>query len=191
MGLTNKQYYEGVMDQYKKTSNRLIRASKDLKKEIEKYDRLIAKVNASMYDGWADFKPQVMALETWLNKIGVELTACHNDAVPENFIKAEDGTIYLIDWEYSGMNDPMADFAALFIESEFSEDSQNYFLRKYYQDVIPPQVEERILCYEILWDTLWAQWTVIKEACGDDFGSYGYDRYTRAKENYKQLTSKH
>jgi len=159
--------------------------------EIEKYDRLIAKVNASMYDGWADFKPQVMALETWLNKIGVELTACHNDAVPENFIKAEDGTIYLIDWEYSGMNNPMADFAALFIESEFSEDSQNYFLRKYYQDVIPPQVEERILCYEILWDTLWAQWTVIKEACGDDFGSYGYDRYTRAKENYKQLTSKH
>lgn len=39
MGLTNKQYYEGVMDQYKKTSNRLIRASKDLKKEIEKYDK--------------------------------------------------------------------------------------------------------------------------------------------------------
>ena len=109
----------------------------------------------------------------------------------ENFIKAEDGTIYLIDWEYSGMNDPMADFAALFIESEFSEDSQDYFLRKYYQDAIPPQVKERILCYEILWDTLWAQWTVIKEACGDDFGSYGLDRYTRAKENYKQLTSKH
>ena len=143
-----------------------------------------------MYEGWPEFKPKVMALESRLNKIGIELTACHNDAVPENFIKAEDGTIYLIDWEYSGMNDPMADFAALFIESEFSEDSQDYFLRKYYQDAIPSQVKERILCYEILWDTLWAQWTVIKEACGDDFGSYGLDRYTRAKENYKQLTSK-
>ena len=46
-----------------------------------------------MYEAWADFKPKVMALETRLNKIGVELTACHNDAVPENFIKAEDGSI--------------------------------------------------------------------------------------------------
>ena len=135
-----------------------------------------------MYEGWKEFKPQVMALESRLNQLGVEMCACHNDAVPENFIKAEDGTIYLIDWEYSGMNDPMADFAALFIESEFSEDSQDYFLKKYYQDNIPPHTKERILCYEILWDTLWAQWTVIKEANGDDFGTYGKDRYNRAKE---------
>ena len=144
-----------------------------------------------MYKGWANFKPKVMALESHLNKIGVELTPCHNDAVPENFIKAEDGTIYLIDWEYSGMNDPMADFAALFIESEFSVDSQDYFLKEYYHDDLPPKIEERILCYEILWDTLWAQWAVIKDACGDDFGSYGLDRYNRAKENYKKMTNKY
>lgn len=150
--------------------------------EIEKYDKLIKKANAVMYEGWKEFKPQVMALESRLNQLGVEMCACHNDAVPENFIKAEDGTIYLIDWEYSGMNDPMADFAALFIESEFSEDSQDYFLMKYYQDNIPPHAKERILCYEILWDTLWAQWTVIREANGDDFGTYGKDRYNRAKE---------
>ena len=88
------------------------------------------------------------------------------------------------------MNDPMADFAALFIESEFSNDSKEYFLRKYFNDNIPLHTEERILCYEILWDTLWAQWTVIKEACGDDFGSYGMDRYNRAKENYNKLSIK-
>ena len=182
-----------IADIYHKVHDSRVRLKNEFNifQEIEKYDNLIANVNAIMYEGWDEFKPKVMALESQLNKIGVELTACHNDAIPENFIKAEDGTIYLIDWEYSGMNDPMADFAALFIESEFSEDSQEYFLRKYYQDDIPPQVEERILCYEILWDTLWAQWTIIKEACGDNFGSYGFDRYTRAKENYKQLTSKH
>lgn len=155
--------------------------------EIEKYDKLLLKVNATMYEGWNVFKPQVMSLESRLNQIGVELTACHNDAVSENFIKSEDGTIYLIDWEYSGMNDPMADFAALFLESAFSEDSKEYFLKKYYQDDIPANIEERILCHEILWDTLWAQWAVIKEAFGDDFGSYGIDRYTRAKENYNKL----
>ena len=155
--------------------------------EIEKYDRLLQKVGAVMYDGWDTFKPQVMALESRLNLIGVELCPCHNDAVPENFIKAEDGTVYLIDWEYSGMNDPMADFAALFLESEFTVESKDYFLKEVYVGFVPTQVEERILCYEILWDTLWAQWTVIKEACGDNFGSYGIDRYNRAKKKFNSL----
>ena len=162
----------------------------NLFQEIEKYDVLLEKCKGVMYEGWSSFKPQVKLLEERLNTIGVELCPCHNDAVPENFIKAEDGTIYLIDWEYSGMNDPMADFAALFLESDFTEEEQDYFLRKYYGDNVPESICEHILCYEILWDTLWAQWTVIKEAYGDDFGSYGQDRYMRALENYKKLTIK-
>lgn len=159
----------------------------NLFQEIEKYDRLLQKVGASMYEGWDEFKPKVMRLESRLNAIGIEMTPCHDDAVPENFIKAEDGTIYLIDWEYSGMNDPMADLAALFLESEFPEETQDYFLDKYFSGNVPVGIKERILCYEILWDALWAQWTVIKEACGDDFGSYGKDRYNRAKMNYNKL----
>ncbi len=155
--------------------------------EIEKYEKLLDNCHGHMYDGWDSFKPQVMALEERLNAIGVELCPCHNDAVAENFIKAEDGTIFLIDWEYSGMNDPMADFAALFIESEFTEEEQDYFLSKYYSNKIPDRIKERILCYEILWDTLWALWTVIKEVAGDNFGSYGNDRYNRAKKNYNYL----
>lgn len=39
----------------------------------------------------------------------------------------------------------------------------------------------------ILWDYLWAQWTVIKEAKGDVFGTYGRDRYERAIRNIKKI----
>ena len=159
----------------------------NLFQEIEKYDMLLDKCQGQMYDGWDTFKPEVMALEDKLNTMGVEMCPCHDDAVPENFIKAEDGTIYLIDWEYSGMNDPMADFAALFLESDFTEEERDFFLKKYYGDNIPEGTNERILCYEVLWDTLWSIWTVIKEAAGDDFGSYGIDRYNRAKLNMTKL----
>lgn len=178
-----------IADIYHKIHDAHVRLKNEfnLFQEIEKYDRLLEKVGASMYEGWDEFKPKVMSLETRLNAIGIEMTPCHDDAVPENFIKAEDGTIYLIDWEYSGMNDPMADFAALFLESEFPEETQDYFLDKYFSGNVPAGIKERILCYEILWDALWAQWTVIKEACGDDFGSYGIDRYNRAKTNYNKL----
>lgn len=178
-----------IAEIYKKIHGAHVRLKNEfcIFQEIEKYEKLIARHGAQMYEGWDEFKPQVMALESGMNDLGVEICPCHNDAVPENFIKSEDGTIYLIDWEYSGMNDPMADFAALFVESEFSVDTREYFLTKYYDGVIPSDTEEHILCYEILWDTLWAQWTVIKEASGDDFGSYGLDRYNRAKANLKKL----
>ena len=178
-----------IADIYHKIHDAHVRLKNEfnLFQEIEKYDRLLENVGATMYEGWEEFKPKLMSLESRLNKIGIEMTPCHDDAVPENFIKAEDGTIYLIDWEYSGMNDPMADFAALFLESEFPEETQDYFLDKYYSGIVPKGIKERILCYEILWDALWAQWTVIKEACGDDFGSYGLDRYNRAKTNYNKL----
>ena len=156
-------------------------------REIEKYDILLEKAGAMMYEGWEDTRRRVMALESRLNKLGVDLYPCHNDAVPENFIKAIDGTIYLIDWEYSGMNDPMADFAALFLESEFSPENQDYILSQYFGDSIPENVYEKILCYQVLWDYLWAQWTVIKEAKGDDFGTYGRNRYQRAINQLKKI----
>ena len=156
-------------------------------KEIEKYEALIQKANATMYEGWEAVRPEIMSLEDYLNILGVELCPCHNDALYENFIKSTDGTIFLIDWEYSGMNDPMADFAALFLEAEFSAENQNFILNKYFDGKIPENVFIKILCYMILWDYLWALWTVIKEAQGDNFGSYGVNRYRRAISNLQTL----
>lgn len=156
-------------------------------REIEKYDVLMTRAGATMFKGWEDVRPRVMALENHLNALGVELKPCHNDALYENFIKATDGTIYLIDWEYSGMNDPMADFAALFIEAGFEKENEDYILSQYFDGDIPSGVREKILCYEILWDYLWAQWTVIKESKGDDFGTYGQERFNRAINNLKKI----
>ena len=158
--------------------------------EIEKYDRLIDQTGASMYEDWESVRPRVMALEGYLNSLGVDLKPCHNDALYENFIKAPDGTIFLIDWEYSGMNDPMADFAALFIEAGFEKENEDFILDKYFDGNIPNTAREKILCYQILWDYLWAQWTVIKEAKGDDFGTYGIDRYKRAIQNLNLIQNK-
>ncbi|TFU94455.1 choline kinase [Barnesiella sp. WM24] len=174
---------------YRKVHNSHIRLKNEfnLFQEIEKYDRLLLKAGATMYEGWENVRPRVMTLEGYLNSLGVDLKPCHNDALYENFIKSTDGTVYLIDWEYSGMNDPMADFAALFIEAGFEKENEDYILDKYFEGNIPPEAREKILCYQILWDYLWSQWTVIKEAKGDDFGTYGIDRFNRAISNLKKI----
>ena len=119
--------------------------------------------------------------------LGVTLTPCHNDLVAENFVKGLDGKIHLIDWEYSGMNDPLWDLAALFIESSFSEENLQRALLLYYDNNIPPCVPQKILIYQILMDILWAIWTRIKETQGDDFGNYGIMRFQRAISNLEKL----
>lgn len=132
---------------YRKIHNSHIRLKNEfnLFHEIEKYDRLIEKAGAVMYEGWEKVRPLVMSLEGYLNSLGVDLKPCHNDALYENFIKSPDGTVYLIDWEYSGMNDPMADFAALFLEAGFEKENEDYILSKYLdnKDFAPPLLSMR------------------------------------------------
>ncbi len=160
-------------------------------REIGKYEGLLQQCGAVMYSGYDTVRDELPLLEARLNELGVSLAPCHNDAVAENFIKDADGRIFLIDWEYSGMNDPLWDFAALFLESDFMEDSRELFLNSYYDGEIPPETREKILIYQILMDVLWSLWTVIKESGGDNFGTYGPDRFSRALENILRWNETH
>lgn len=160
-------------------------------REIGKYEGLLQQCDAVMYSGYDTVRDELPLLEARLNELGVSLAPCHNDAVAENFIKDADGRIFLIDWEYSGMNDPLWDFAALFLESDFMEDSRELFLNSYYDGEIPPETREKILIYQILMDVLWSLWTVIKESGGDNFGTYGPDRFSRALENIQRWNETH
>lgn len=187
--IQSKENLKKIADIYRTLHNSRIRERNDfnLFHEIDKYNFLMQRVGAKMYTCEIDGYAKVMELEHRLNQMGVELKPCHNDGVPENFIKDSTGKIYLIDWEYSGMNDPIAELAALFLESNYSQENIDAFLSYYYKDEIPSNLNERLLIYQILWDYLWAQWTIIKEAKGDDFGEYGKMRFERAMNNLRLL----
>lgn len=160
----------------------------DVFSEIIKYEDLLKKANGKNYEDYKDIRNKVMKLEAELQNLGIEIKPCHNDTVPENFIKGNENRLYLIDWEYSGSNDPMWDLAAHIIECDFSEDEEELFLQKYFQTSnIEEKYKKKILIFKICQDFLWSLWTNIKEAKGDDFGSYGIDRYNRAKENLLKL----
>ena len=97
--------------------------------EIKKYESLIQ--GEISYPNYEVVRKSVFSLKDQLEEIGMDKKSCHIDLVPENFIEAPDGHLYLIDWEYSSMNDPMWDLAALFLESEFTTDEEDSFLSYY------------------------------------------------------------
>ena len=145
--------------------------------EIKKYESLIQ--GEISYPNYEDVRKSVFSLKNELEKIGVDKKSCHIDLVPENFIEGPSGHLYLIDWEYSSMNDPMWDLAALFLESEFIPEEEADFLA-YYEGDKTPVSREKIRIYKILQDIIWSLWTIYKEENGADFGDYGISRYNRA-----------
>ena len=145
--------------------------------EIKKYESLIEE--KIPYANYEAVREEVFSLEKRLADLGVDRKSCHIDLVPENFIESPQGRLYLIDWEYSSMNDPMWDLAALFLESEFTRQEEEAFL-SHYESEQTPVSREKIAIYKILQDAIWCLWTVYKEEQGADFGDYGVNRYQRA-----------
>ena len=145
--------------------------------EIKKYESLIEE--KIPYTNYEAVREGVFSLEKRLADLGVDRKSCHIDLVPENFIESPQGRLYLIDWEYSSMNDPMWDLAALFLESEFTRQEEEAFL-SHYESEQTPVSREKIAIYKILQDAIWSLWTVYKEEQGADFGDYGVSRYQRA-----------
>ena len=151
--------------------------------EIKKYEDLIqGEIKYAYYDKIRD---KVFGLQSHLEEIGIDKKSCHIDLVPENFIEDENGRVYLIDWEYSSMNDPMWDLAALFIESNYRKSEEGDFFKYYYSEKTPVSIA-KIMIYKILQDFLWSLWTIYKEEQGAEFGSYGQDRYNRCLKNLKE-----
>lgn len=163
----------------------------DIWGKIELYEELLAKANGENFKDYDGVKSKVLRLKDRLKELKVEEMPSHNDLVPENFIKSGENKIYLIDWEYSGMNDPMWDLAAHSIECNFSKSDEELYLNLYFNGEYGDDIKERILIHKICQDLLWSLWTKIKEAKGDDFGTYGADRYERCKGNLKLLSKVH
>ena len=156
--------------------------------KIEEYEALLKKVGGEFFEDYQDIKKKVFAFKELLEDLDSELVACHNDALAENFVKGSD-RLYLIDWEYSGMNDAMWDLAAYSLECKFSKLDEELFLNIYFNGEPEEKYKKRILIYKICQDIFWSIWSAIKEAQGDDMGSYTIDRYNRGKKNLEVFYS--
>lgn len=157
----------------------------DIYTKIELYEKLSKQKNALFFKDYYQVKEKVYLLKDIIDDI--KLVPCHNDTVSENFIKNKENKMYLIDWEYAGMNDPMWDLAAYCLENNFTENEEELFLKIYFKGNIEDKYKKRILINKIYQDFLWSIWTTIKEANGENFGDYGISRYNRAKINLEKV----
>ena len=69
-----------------------------------------------MPEGYHDVVREAEAVRRALNRHPATLAPCHCDPLSENFL--DDGKrMWVVDWEYSGMNDPFWDLGDMSVEA--------------------------------------------------------------------------
>ena len=118
-----------------------------------------------------------------LSKNPAPLVPCHCDPLCENFL--DDGTrMWIVDWEYSGMNDPMWDLGDLSVEGDFSDEQDIELLSAYFGGEPVASDYARMVIYKAMCDLLWTLWGLIQHANknpADDFEVYAMKRFDRCK----------
>jgi thiamine kinase-like enzyme len=158
--------------------------------QLDAYLSLAKEGAAALVQELAAARAEAETLRVALERHQEAPAPCHIDPAPHNFIaehrvdgpaQAEVGRIYLIDWEYSAMCEPMWDIAGLSIEGSFDPDQDAAMLDAYYGDATGARAS-RLALYKAALDLLAAAWGAVQladENHNADFRAFVAERLTR------------
>ncbi len=107
-------------------------------KFLEDYLGLIAKHSLACPAGILDWLPTVRRIETALAVNALAPVPSNNDLLAKNVM--DDGRIRIIDYDFSGMNDPMFDVGDLAMEGDYDPDQIRVACTAYFGDARPGAV---------------------------------------------------
>ncbi|MCZ4280922.1 choline kinase family protein [Kiloniella laminariae] len=152
---------------------------------IDEYLKVLGDLGVALPDGYHRVVEQAQKIQkTLASKKNLPLAPCHCDPLSENFL--DDGTkMWIVDWEYSGMNDPLWDLGDLSVEAEFTREQDRELLMAYWGGEPPAEIVGRMVIYKGLCDLLWTLWGLIQygnKNPAEDFWAYSITRFERCKD---------
>ncbi len=151
---------------------------------IDEYLKILATKDIELPESYAEVVRSAESVRAALQAHPLPLAACHCDPLCENFIDTGK-RMWIVDWEYSGMNDPLWDLGDLAVEGLFSPEQEEEMIAAYFGGGGPSAAERgRFVIYKAMCDLLWTLWGLIQHANRnpvDDFWAYSINRFERCK----------
>ena len=157
----------------------------------ELYEKIIRDGGVSFYEDYEAVKQTVMDIKAQVDRNdAAPRVPCHNDSLVGNWVLDGDGKLYLIDWEYSGMNEAMWDLSCLSIEAEYSPENDGQLLDAYYGRTATVEEKKRFAAAKLYVDYLWTLWGLTRVPFDGQFmQDYADFRYERLKKNIEAYRS--
>jgi len=155
------------------------------------YKKIIYDKMVPMFDDYTAVEGEVMRIKAEVDaSVEIKKVPCHNDSLCENWVEG-DGRMYLIDWEYAGMNDGMWDVADVSIEAVFDDKCDDMLLEAYLDRTPTVTDRKHFLANKIYVDYLWTLWAKARVPYdGQPMEDWACERYARLKgfiESYNKL----
>ncbi len=148
----------------------------------EYYLRLCRERNIKIPDGYNERMETVNRIEQAMNVKPLSTVPCNNDLLAENYI--DDGRqLWLIDYEYSGNNDPTFELGNTCQEMEFNDEQISEVCAAYFGEVQANMIA-RMKLNMIMSDVGWGLWAAIQANISTidfDFWGWAIERWGRAE----------
>ena len=155
----------------------------DVFARIGRYLDLLFELGVPPPEDYYELERETEVIRLAIEASPVPLAPCHNDPWPGNLLDTGD-RVYIIDWEYSGMNDPAWDLADLSVEAGLGPEQDRVMLEAYCGGPAPATLYSRLALYKAMSDLHWALWGFVQHANGnpaEDFWAYGLGRLEHCK----------
>ena len=155
----------------------------ELFEQIDNYLGVLSRLDAEIPEGYEKVQKEAEAVRAALSAHHLPLTPCHCDPLAENFLDTGD-RMYIVDFEYSGNNDPMWDLGDLSVEAGFDDEQDRIFMHAYFEGEPPAYDVGRMVLYKAMCDLLWTLWGIVQHVNdnpADDFWVYAVNRFERCR----------
>jgi thiamine kinase-like enzyme len=149
----------------------------------EYYLRLCRERNIKIPDGYLERIDTINKMEKAMSVKPLQTVPCNNDLLAENYI--DDGKqLWLIDYEYSGNNDPTFELGNTCQEMQFNDEQIREVCTAYFGEATPALIA-RMKLNMIMSDVGWGLWAAIQANISTiefDFWGWALERWGRAVE---------
>jgi thiamine kinase-like enzyme len=153
----------------------------DMFRLVEFYLRVCNEHDVRIPDGFRDRAPAVAAIERAVSARPLPSVPCHNDLLAENYI--DDGRrLWIVDFEYSGNNDPCFELGDTAQECGFAEDLRVALCEGYFGEASSALLS-RMHLQAVMADVGWTLWAAIQANISSidyDFWGWAVERWDRA-----------
>ena len=155
--------------------------------EIQKnYLSIVQERGFALPKGYLEYGEQIRQIQRALSMVEIANVPCNNDLLPGNFIDGGE-KIWIIDYEYSGNNDPCFELGNIWAESYLELEQLEELVTAYFGGH-NPQMLARAWLQVLVGKYGWALWASIQSSISEidfDFWGWGMEKYEKAESEFQ------